>query len=93
MRARLHFIDNISWSMIILVLSMQASDTWSPFGNWYYDRLMRIPPDFTAPPPPPVLAAYRAALIYDPKPVLEHTTVSTLALFGSRWLREEKVLP
>jgi glucans biosynthesis protein C len=33
---RLLFIDNIRWSMIILVLSMHASDTYSPFGNWYY---------------------------------------------------------
>ena len=33
---RLLFIDNIRWSMIVLVLSMHASDTYSPFGNWYY---------------------------------------------------------
>src|SRR5579864_3941223 len=33
---RLKFIDNIRWSMIILVLTMHASDTYSPFGNWYY---------------------------------------------------------
>src|SRR4051812_14289815 len=33
---RLLFIDNIRWSMILLVLSMHASDTYSPFGNWYY---------------------------------------------------------
>src|SRR5271155_477712 len=33
---RLLFIDNIRWTMIILVLSMHASDTYSPFGNWYY---------------------------------------------------------
>lgn len=33
---RLAFIDNIRWTMIILVLSMHASDTYSPFGNWYY---------------------------------------------------------
>ena len=33
---RLLFIDNIRWSMIILVLSMHACDTYSPFGNWYY---------------------------------------------------------
>jgi glucans biosynthesis protein C len=33
---RLLFVDNIRWSMIILVLSMHASDTYSPFGNWYY---------------------------------------------------------
>ena len=30
---RLLFIDNIRWSMIILVLSMHAVDTYSPFGN------------------------------------------------------------
>lgn len=33
---RLPYIDNIRWSMIVLVLSMHASDTYSPFGNWYY---------------------------------------------------------
>ncbi|MGA7997622.1 MAG: acyltransferase, partial [Bradyrhizobium sp.] len=33
---RLLFVDNIRWSMIILVLSMHACDTYSPFGNWYY---------------------------------------------------------
>src|SRR5580704_7638504 len=33
---RLLFIDNIRWTMIILVLSMHASDTYSPFGSWYY---------------------------------------------------------
>jgi len=30
------FIDNIRWTMILLVLSMHATDTYSPFGNWYY---------------------------------------------------------
>ena len=35
-RVRLPFIDNIRWTMIILVLSMHASDTYSPFGSWYY---------------------------------------------------------
>ncbi|WP_372785300.1 acyltransferase family protein [Phenylobacterium sp.] len=33
---RLLFIDNIRWAMILLVLSMHAADTYSPFGNWYY---------------------------------------------------------
>src|SRR5882757_4933280 len=33
---RLLFIDNVRWTMIILVLSMHAVDTYSPFGNWYY---------------------------------------------------------
>src|ERR1700761_8115907 len=42
MPTRLLFIDNVRWSMIILVLSMHASDTYSPFGNWYYTD--RTPP-------------------------------------------------
>ena len=29
-KSRLLFIDNIRWSMIILVLSMHAADTYSP---------------------------------------------------------------
>ncbi len=33
---RLAFIDNIRWTMILLVLSMHASDTYSPFGSWCY---------------------------------------------------------
>jgi surface polysaccharide O-acyltransferase-like enzyme len=35
-RPRLAFVDNVRWTMIILVLSMHASDTYSPFGNWYF---------------------------------------------------------
>lgn len=34
--ARLAYIDNVRWVMIVLVLSMHAADTYSPFGNWYY---------------------------------------------------------
>jgi glucan biosynthesis protein C len=33
---RLFFIDNLRWTMIILVISMHAADTYSPLGNWYY---------------------------------------------------------
>ena len=33
---RMLFIDNIRWTMILLVLSIHATDTYSPFGNWYY---------------------------------------------------------
>jgi glucans biosynthesis protein C len=33
---RMLFIDNIRWTMILLVLSMHATDTYSPFGDWYY---------------------------------------------------------
>src|SRR6202035_2623868 len=42
-RPRLLFIDNVRWTMIILVLSMHSVDTYSPFGNWYYtDRPPQI---------------------------------------------------
>lgn len=34
--SRLLFIDNLRWSMIILVISMHAADTYSPLGNWYF---------------------------------------------------------
>lgn len=33
---RLIYVDNIRWTMVILVLTMHACDTYSPFGNWYY---------------------------------------------------------
>jgi fucose 4-O-acetylase-like acetyltransferase len=33
---RMLFIDNLRWSMIVLVISMHAADTYSPLGNWYY---------------------------------------------------------
>jgi len=42
--ARLLFVDNIRWAMIVLVLSMHAVDTYSPFGSWYYtDRSQTDP--------------------------------------------------
>jgi peptidoglycan/LPS O-acetylase OafA/YrhL len=34
--SRLLYIDNLRWTMIILVISMHAADTYSPFGNWYF---------------------------------------------------------
>lgn len=34
--ARVAFVDNIRWTMIILVISMHAADTYSPLGNWYF---------------------------------------------------------
>ena len=34
--SRLPFIDNLRWTMILLVLSMHAADTYSPLGDWYY---------------------------------------------------------
>ncbi|MEO7202001.1 MAG: alpha/beta hydrolase, partial [Candidatus Tumulicola sp.] len=48
---------------------------------WF--SLMRIPPDLTLPPPPPVLAGFRASLIYDPTSTLERVKVPTLAIFGA----------
>ncbi len=30
------FVDNLRWSMIVLVISMHAAVTYSPFGSWYY---------------------------------------------------------
>lgn len=35
-RPRLFFVDNLRWTMILLVLSMHAADTYSPLGNWYF---------------------------------------------------------
>lgn len=34
--ARVFFIDNLRWTIIVLVLSMHAADTYSPFGSWYF---------------------------------------------------------
>ena len=34
--SRVLFIDNVRWVMILLVLSMHAAVTYSPFGSWYY---------------------------------------------------------
>ncbi len=34
--ARLLYMDNLRWSMIILVVSMHSADTYSPLGNWYF---------------------------------------------------------
>ncbi len=35
-RPRILFIDNLRWTMIFLVVSMHAADTYSPLGNWYF---------------------------------------------------------
>jgi glucans biosynthesis protein C len=36
---RLHYIDNLRWSLIILVIVVHASVTYGPVGGWfYYDR-------------------------------------------------------
>jgi len=39
---RLAFIDNIRWSMVLLVLSMHACDTYGPFGSWYYREVRPV---------------------------------------------------
>ena len=71
-----------------MISSLATNSGWQQAGEdlrrargapWF--SLTRVPPDFPI-PPPPVLAAYRAALIYDPTLVLDKTTVPTLALFG-----------
>ena len=36
--ARLLFIDNLRWVMIMLVLSMHAAVTYSGHGSWYYNE-------------------------------------------------------
>lgn len=36
MPARLLYIDNLRWTMILLVISMHSADTYSPLGNWYF---------------------------------------------------------
>ncbi len=39
---RLSYLDNIRWVVIVLVLSMHAADTYSPFGNWYYTEHAKL---------------------------------------------------
>src|SRR5215475_14279633 len=35
---RLYFIDNLRWTMIMLVISMHAAVTYSNHGSWYYNE-------------------------------------------------------
>ncbi len=45
-RDRLFFVDNLRWTMIFLVVSMHAADTYSPLGSWYFtDRQPLSPPE------------------------------------------------
>ena len=30
------FVDNLRWTVILLVISMHAADTYSPLGSWYF---------------------------------------------------------
>ncbi len=43
-RPRLFFIDNLRWTMIILVISMHAADTYSPLGSWYFTDRVPLSP-------------------------------------------------
>jgi fucose 4-O-acetylase-like acetyltransferase len=45
MKARLLYIDNLRWVMIMLVVSMHAAVTYSHLGSWYYmeDRVVSAP--------------------------------------------------
>lgn len=73
-----------------MLLALQTNSNWDTAGDalnaakrqpWF--SYMRIPPGMTAPPPPPMLVALRAALVYDPTPVLRRVHTPTLALFGA----------
>lgn len=47
--SRMLFVDNLRWSMIILVISMHAADTYSPLGSWYFtDRTPLSRPELLA---------------------------------------------
>ena len=47
LRGRLFYIDNLRWTMIFLVISMHAADTYSPLGSWYFtDRTPLSRPAF-----------------------------------------------
>ena len=35
-RSRFFYVDNLRWTMIILVVSMHSAVTYSGFGSWYY---------------------------------------------------------
>jgi pimeloyl-ACP methyl ester carboxylesterase len=64
-----------NWPAVDEQLSQAKTQPWF--------SLMRIPPDLTLPPPPPVLAGFRASLIYDPASTLERVKTPTLAIFGA----------
>jgi fucose 4-O-acetylase-like acetyltransferase len=40
--ARLPFIDNLRWVMIMLVISMHAAVTYSNHGSWYYNETIHL---------------------------------------------------
>jgi hypothetical protein len=42
--ARILFVDNVRWTVILLVISMHAADTYSPLGSWYFVDRASISP-------------------------------------------------
>src|SRR5947209_6082480 len=40
--ARLLFIDNLRWTMIVLVITMHAAVTYSNLGRWYYNEKAQL---------------------------------------------------
>lgn len=42
-QGRFLYIDNVRWTMILLVISMHAADTYSPFGSWYFTDRRPMP--------------------------------------------------
>ena len=40
--ARLVFIDNLRWLMIVLVITMHAAVTYSNMGRWYYNEKAQL---------------------------------------------------
>jgi DNA-binding beta-propeller fold protein YncE len=62
------FIDNLRSTMIILVISMHAADTYSPLGNWYYvDR-----PDLELPSLLTFAASSRRVRMHSPEKIMRH---------------------
>ena len=41
---RLHFLDNVRWLMIALVVMVHAALTYSNLGDWYYREPVKLDP-------------------------------------------------
>ncbi len=39
---RLHFLDNVRWSMIVLVLLVHSAVTYGPVGSWFYHDPLQL---------------------------------------------------
>ena len=73
-----------------MLLALETDFNWNAAGealdaankqSWF--PAMRIPAGMAAPPPPPMLAALRAALVYDPTGSLQLVHTPTFAVFGA----------